>query len=210
MSGVAARARHVQDRVHHLAHRRRSGASQAFLRRQQRADYPTAPFVSYQINRQLSGWNLPPLVFRAFARPCSGFTSSASSSTIGKSASPAPKRLSPRSLRRTRRQSLDRCPVLTGSGGRNRIRTYDLLIKRGLVQLQMGAIKLQVTLVAGPKFEPTSAPARSMILVVCGPAIKPKSVESTVGGCRPPQPFTRGSERKPKPEYEMVGIVPGI
>ncbi len=189
---MAARARHVQDRVHHLAHRRRSGASQAFLRRQQRADYPTAPFVSYQINRQLSGWNLPPLVFRAFARPCSGFTSSASSSTIGKSASPAPKRLSPRSLRRTRRQSLDRCPVLTGSGGRNRIRTYDLLIKRGLVQLQMGAIKLQVTLVAGPRFEPTSAPARSMILVVCVP----------------PQPFTRGSERKPKPEYEIVGIVP--
>ena len=26
----------------------------------------------------------------------------------------------------------------------------------------------------------------------------------------PPQPFTRGSERKPKPEYEMVGIEPGI
>ncbi len=140
------------------------------------------------------GGTFPPLVFRAFARPCSGFTSSASSSTIGKSASPAPKRLSPRSLRRTRRQSLDRCPVLTGSGGRNRIRTYDLLIKRGLVQLQMGAIKLQVTLVAGPRFEPTSAPARSMILVVCVP----------------PQPFTRGSERKPKPEYEMVGIVPSI
>ncbi len=40
--------------------------------------------------------------------------------------------------------------------------------------------------------EPTSAPARSMILVVCVP----------------PQPFTWGSERKPKPEYEMVGIVP--
>ncbi len=26
----------------------------------------------------------------------------------------------------------------------------------------------------------------------------------------PPQPFTRGLERKPKPEYEMVEIVPGI
>jgi hypothetical protein len=30
------------------------------------ASYPTNPLVSYQINRQLSGWNLPPLVTRAF------------------------------------------------------------------------------------------------------------------------------------------------
>ena len=30
------------------------------------AGYPTAPLVSYQINRQLSGWYLPPLVIRAF------------------------------------------------------------------------------------------------------------------------------------------------
>jgi hypothetical protein len=28
--------------------------------------YPAEPLVSYQINRQLSGWNLPPLVVRAF------------------------------------------------------------------------------------------------------------------------------------------------
>ena len=32
------------------------------------ASYPTAPLVSYQINRQLSGWVLPPLVFRTFRR----------------------------------------------------------------------------------------------------------------------------------------------
>ncbi len=32
--------------------------------------YPTAPPVSYQINRQLSGWILPPLVFRAFGAHC--------------------------------------------------------------------------------------------------------------------------------------------
>ena len=30
------------------------------------AGHPTEPLVSYQINRQLSGWNLPPLVIRAF------------------------------------------------------------------------------------------------------------------------------------------------
>src|SRR5271165_7213553 len=30
------------------------------------ASHPTRPLVSYQINRQLSGWNLPPLVKRAF------------------------------------------------------------------------------------------------------------------------------------------------
>jgi hypothetical protein len=28
------------------------------------------PLVSYQINRQLSGWNLPPLVMRAFGALC--------------------------------------------------------------------------------------------------------------------------------------------
>jgi hypothetical protein len=30
------------------------------------ASYPAEPLVSYQINRQLSGWHLPPLVIRAF------------------------------------------------------------------------------------------------------------------------------------------------
>ena len=34
------------------------------------ASCPTAPLVSYQINRQLSGWYLPPLVIRAFGAPC--------------------------------------------------------------------------------------------------------------------------------------------
>jgi hypothetical protein len=28
--------------------------------------YPAEPLVSFQINRQLSGWNPPPLVIRAF------------------------------------------------------------------------------------------------------------------------------------------------
>jgi hypothetical protein len=32
--------------------------------------YPTEPLVSYQINRQLSGWNPPPLVIRAFGAHC--------------------------------------------------------------------------------------------------------------------------------------------
>jgi hypothetical protein len=35
-----------------------------------RGGYPAEPLVSYQINRQLSGWNLPPLVFRAFGAHC--------------------------------------------------------------------------------------------------------------------------------------------
>jgi hypothetical protein len=30
--------------------------------------YPHKPLVSYRINRQLSGWNLPPLMIRAFGR----------------------------------------------------------------------------------------------------------------------------------------------
>ena len=32
------------------------------------ASHPARPLVSYQINRQLSGWNLPPPVIRAFGR----------------------------------------------------------------------------------------------------------------------------------------------
>ena len=39
------------------------------------AGYPTEPLVSYQINRQLSGWNLPPLVIRAFGAHCQHATS---------------------------------------------------------------------------------------------------------------------------------------
>ncbi len=34
------------------------------------ASYPTAPLVSYQINRQLSGRFLPPLVIRAVGAHC--------------------------------------------------------------------------------------------------------------------------------------------
>src|SRR5260370_17789229 len=39
------------------------------------ASYPAEPLVSYQINRQLSGWNLPPLVIRAFGAHCQQTTS---------------------------------------------------------------------------------------------------------------------------------------
>ncbi len=34
------------------------------------AGHPTKPLVSYQSNRQLSGWNLPPLVKRALGAHC--------------------------------------------------------------------------------------------------------------------------------------------
>jgi hypothetical protein len=37
--------------------------------------YPHEPLVSYQINRQLSVWNLPPLVMRAFGALCHKQTS---------------------------------------------------------------------------------------------------------------------------------------
>ena len=32
--------------------------------------YPHKPLVSYRINRQLSGWNLPPLMIRALGAHC--------------------------------------------------------------------------------------------------------------------------------------------
>src|SRR3954468_14011972 len=37
----------------------------AFVTRLQPVSYPTKPLVSYRTNRQLSGWNPPPLVLRA-------------------------------------------------------------------------------------------------------------------------------------------------
>jgi hypothetical protein len=36
---------------------------------------PHEPLVSYRINRQLSGWNLPPLMIRAFGAHCQEETS---------------------------------------------------------------------------------------------------------------------------------------
>src|SRR5215208_6714569 len=39
------------------------------------SSYPDEPLVSYQINRQLSGWNLPPQVIRAFEAHCHNRTS---------------------------------------------------------------------------------------------------------------------------------------
>ena len=44
--------------------------------------YPAEPLVSYQINRQLSGWNLPPLVIRAFGAHCHQRTSTMCSQQI--------------------------------------------------------------------------------------------------------------------------------
>jgi len=60
------------------------------------AGYPAEPLVSYQINRQLSGWNPPPLVIRAFGAHCQtqtsafhSITSSARISNIGGTARPS-------------------------------------------------------------------------------------------------------------------------
>ncbi len=39
----------------------------AFIAKLQPTGCPTSPLASYQTNRQLSGWNLPPLVIRAVA-----------------------------------------------------------------------------------------------------------------------------------------------
>jgi hypothetical protein len=36
--------------------------------------YPTKPLASFRINRQLSGWNLPPLMIRAFGAHCQSAT----------------------------------------------------------------------------------------------------------------------------------------
>jgi hypothetical protein len=63
---------------------------------------PPEPLVGYQINRQLSGWNLPPLMIRAFgahcqfrthapqqATGCYSITSSARTSSVGGTSSPS-------------------------------------------------------------------------------------------------------------------------
>jgi hypothetical protein len=61
--------------------------------------YPHEPLVSYRINRQLSGWNLPPLMIRAFGAHCHNrtradaaksysITSSARASSVGGTSRP--------------------------------------------------------------------------------------------------------------------------
>lgn len=52
------------------AHRFLNRPSRPFSRGFDPASYPTEPFVSYQTNRLLSGWNLPPLVIRAIGEHC--------------------------------------------------------------------------------------------------------------------------------------------
>jgi hypothetical protein len=49
--------------------------------------YPTKPLASFRINRQLSGWNLPPLMIRAFGAHCQFLTFRPLSATIGRLAS---------------------------------------------------------------------------------------------------------------------------
>jgi hypothetical protein len=53
------------------------------------AGYPTEPLVSFQINRQLSGWNLPPLVMRGFGAHCQGRLQLGFGSRAGLCARPA-------------------------------------------------------------------------------------------------------------------------
>jgi hypothetical protein len=44
--------------------------------------YPTKPLASFRINRQLSGWNLPPLMIRAFGAHCQEQTLKAVSARV--------------------------------------------------------------------------------------------------------------------------------
>jgi len=52
--------------THVTAHRIAQSPKRPLSRGSGPASYPAEPLVSYQINRQLSGWNLPPLMIRAF------------------------------------------------------------------------------------------------------------------------------------------------
>ena len=52
--------------THVTAHRIAQSPKRPLSRGSGPASYPAEPLVSYQINRQLSGWNLPPLIIRAF------------------------------------------------------------------------------------------------------------------------------------------------
>ena len=56
--------------IHITAHRMFSRLKRPLSRGSSPAGYPSEPLVSYQINRQFSGWNLPPLVIRAFGAHC--------------------------------------------------------------------------------------------------------------------------------------------
>src|SRR5262249_21704601 len=52
------------------------------------AGHPAKPLVSFRINRQLSGWNLPPLMIRAFEAHCH-FQTSRNEGLVAKSSARA-------------------------------------------------------------------------------------------------------------------------
>jgi hypothetical protein len=56
--------------THVTAHRIAQPPKATLSRGSSPSGHPAEPLVSYQINRQLSGWNLPPLVIRAFGAHC--------------------------------------------------------------------------------------------------------------------------------------------
>jgi hypothetical protein len=64
--------------THVTAHRSVQPPKATFVTRLQPFRLPAEPLVSYQINRQFSGWILPPQVIRAFAAHCQFLTSSRS------------------------------------------------------------------------------------------------------------------------------------
>jgi hypothetical protein len=58
-----------------------------FVTRLQPSGYPAKPLVSFRTNRQLSGWNPPPQVFRALGAHCHRQTLAAQQATFTGSAS---------------------------------------------------------------------------------------------------------------------------
>jgi hypothetical protein len=63
-------ARHSKITPFDIAHTALNRLKRPLSRGSSPAGYPAEPLISYQINRQLSGWNLPPLVIRAFGAHC--------------------------------------------------------------------------------------------------------------------------------------------
>ena len=61
--------------THVTARRIAQSPKATFSRGSDPCSYPQEPLVSYRINRQLSGWNLPPLMFRALGAHCQQQTS---------------------------------------------------------------------------------------------------------------------------------------
>src|SRR5215211_1563393 len=96
--------------------------------------YPAEPLVSYRINRQLSGWNLPPQVIRAFGAHCQNLTHAPRQTSVRLNATAVGTLIAERPPHRTVRAAFPHtAPTLGNDGSTTRMQSNDWYTYAGAV-----------------------------------------------------------------------------